>query len=260
MIKLDKNGKPKKVRREKIRFGQAPEQALPPGPMAASTGTDRGAGSAPAAGSGASLAPGTTTTVDRTRCRWVKTTSARIRWHPKAAPAAKTRYAARAQFVKAKKIKVKKDKAADKVLATPTAMTTQEKQAQQVQAAPLGLNGDTAKKKKKKRVKGEAKQRLQPKPKDPNAVPQKNPDGTYPTPYHPADENKPAAPAPSAAGVPQPSNPIRLRLRRSRLQSSKEHRNARASALALCFYAPTGAGMLEVYERVLCCGCGEVRQ
>jgi peptidyl-prolyl cis-trans isomerase SurA len=192
-IKLDKHGKPKKVKREKIRFGQAPEQSLPPGPMTASTGTDRGAGSAQAAGSGASLAPGTTT--DNNPLTVGEDTNAADPMAPKAAPATKTRYAARAQFVKAKKIKAKKDKATDKALATPTPMTNQEKTAQQVQAAPLGLNGDTVKKKKKKRTKGEAKERLQPKPKEPSAIPPKNPDGTYATPYHPADANKPAAPA-----------------------------------------------------------------
>jgi peptidyl-prolyl cis-trans isomerase SurA len=197
VLKLDKNGKPKKVKREKIRYGQAPEQALPPGPMTASTGTDRGAGSGQAAGSGATLAPGTTTTEDTNPLSVGEEANTADPMAPKAASAAKTRYAARAQFVKAKKVKVKKDKATDKALATPTAMTSDEKATAKVQAAPLGLNGDTAKKKKKKHVKGEAKERLQPKPKDPNAVPQKNPDGSYPTPYHPADANKPAAPAPT---------------------------------------------------------------
>jgi peptidyl-prolyl cis-trans isomerase SurA len=126
---------------------------------------------------------------------------------PKAAPASKTRYAARAEVVKARKVKAKKDKATDKALATPTAMTADEKAAQKVQAAPLGLNGNTAKKTKKKRTKGEAKERLQPKPKDPNAVPQKNPDGTYATPYHPADASKPAAPAPTPAPAAPPATP-----------------------------------------------------
>jgi peptidyl-prolyl cis-trans isomerase SurA len=74
-----------------------------------------------------------------------------------------------------------------------------------VQAAPLGLNGDTAKKKKKQKVKGAPKERLQPKPKDPNAVPQKNPDGSYPTPYHPADQSKPATPAAPAPAAPTPA-------------------------------------------------------
>ncbi|HEX4651009.1 MAG TPA: peptidylprolyl isomerase [Granulicella sp.] len=210
VIKLDKHGKPKKVKREKIRFGQAPEQALPPGPMTATTGTDKGAGSAQAAGSGATLAPGTTT--DNNPLSVGEDTNAAdpMAMAAKPAPTKKTRYAARAQFVKAKKIKAKKAKAADKVAATPTAMTAEEKAAQKVQAAPLGLNGDMAKKKtKKKRAKGQAKERLQPKPKDTSTIPQKNPDGTYPTPYHPADQNKPAtpAPAPAPSAPPATTNP-----------------------------------------------------
>ena len=40
-------------------------------------------------------------------------------------------------------------------------MTADEKAAQQLQAAPLGLNGDTVKKKKKEKVKGAPKERLQ---------------------------------------------------------------------------------------------------
>jgi len=196
---------------------------------------------------------------------------------PKAAPAAKTRYAARGQFVKAKKVKAKKDKATDKALATPTPMTTQEKATQQTQAAPLGLNGDTAKKKKKKRAKGEAKERLQPKPKDPNAVPQKNPDGSYPTPYHPANSTAPASPTPNGGSTlppvttPAPTHhrqairrqrrptPIQPRLR-SRSRPQREQHHARAPALAFRFYAPDLRGILEIYERVLRRGCGEVRQ
>ena len=46
---------------------------------------------------------------------------------------------------------------------------TEEKAAQQVQSAPLGLNGDTAKKKKRTKVKGEPKERIQQKPKEPAA-------------------------------------------------------------------------------------------
>jgi peptidyl-prolyl cis-trans isomerase SurA len=200
VIKLDKHGKPKKVKREKIRFGQAPEPALPPGPMTASTGTDKGAGSAQAAGSGATLAPGTTTDNNPLSVGEDANAADPMAMAAKPTSGQKTRYAARAQFVKAKKIKAKKDKATDKALATPTSMTDQEKATQKVQAAPLGLNGDTAKKKtKKKRAKGEAKERLQPKPKDTSAVPQKNPDGTYPTPYHPADQSKPAS-APTTNG------------------------------------------------------------
>ncbi|HWZ50768.1 MAG TPA: peptidylprolyl isomerase [Granulicella sp.] len=203
VIKLDKNGKPKKVRREKIRFGQAPEQSLPAGPVRSATGADAGAGSAQAAGSGATLAPGTTITSNTLSGN----DSDADPMAPKAPKAKKSRYADRAAYVKAKKVKAKVDKAKDKAIATPTPMTSQEKVSQQTQAAPLGLNGDTTKKKKKK-VKGAPKERMQPKPKDENAAPpQKNPDGSYPTPYHPADATKPAASAPAAPANPAPTAP-----------------------------------------------------
>jgi peptidyl-prolyl cis-trans isomerase SurA len=201
VIKLDKNGKPKKVRREKIRFGQAPEQSLPPGPVQAAAGTDAGAGSTQAAGAGASLAPGTTTNSSLTIGEDADPLA------PKPVATGKSRYAARGAYVKAHKAKVKKDKASDKVAATATPMTADEKATAKTQAAPLGLNGDTTKKK-KKHVKGQPKERLQPKPKDPNAPqPERNPDGTYATPYHPANPSAPAT-TPAPANPPAaPSNP-----------------------------------------------------
>jgi peptidyl-prolyl cis-trans isomerase SurA len=163
--------KPKKIRREKIRFGQAPRNSLPASPeetMAA--GADQGPGSAsvpPAAD--AAIAP-----VDQT-------TAVADNEEPLAPPAArkKTRYSDRAPIEdkarrEAKAAKLKEEKAA---AATPAPVAAAEKTAQQVQNVPLGLGGDTATKvKKKKRVKGEAKERLQeqapapPKPK-PEATP-----------------------------------------------------------------------------------------
>jgi len=202
VLKLDKNGRPKKVKREKIRYGQAPEQSLPPGPVKATAGVDVGAGSAQAAGAGATLAPGTAIApVEASAISGDSTQAESDPLTPKpAASAGKTRYSSREQQVKVAKVKAVTAKAQEKAIATPTPITDQEKATQQTQAAPLGLNGDTVKKKKKKRTKGEAKERLQPKPTDPNAVPQKNPDGTYPTPYHAPDTK---APAPT----PAPANP-----------------------------------------------------
>jgi peptidyl-prolyl cis-trans isomerase SurA len=185
VIKLDKNGKPKKVRREKIRFGQAPEQSLPPGPVQTASGVDAGAGSAQAAGAGATLAPGTLTAPGQAIAPLdQENTPDANPLAPKTGPKVKSRYSDRAPTIKASKAKAKTAKAQDKAIATATPMTAEEKAASQTQAAPLGLNGDTAKKKKKKRKKGEAKERLQPKAKDPNAAPVRNPDGSYPTPYH----------------------------------------------------------------------------
>ena len=162
--------KPKKIHREKIRFGQAPRNSLPASPeetMAA--GADQGAGGAPVVPKDTTIAP-----IDQT------TTVAEDEV-PLAPPAArkKTRYSDRAPVEdkarrEAKAAKLKEEKAA---AATPAPVVAAEKTAQQVQNVPLGLGGDTAAKaKKKKRVKGEAKERLQeqapapPKPK-PEATP-----------------------------------------------------------------------------------------
>jgi peptidyl-prolyl cis-trans isomerase SurA len=221
VIKLDKNGKPKKVKREKIRFGQAPEQSLPPGAARTATGADTGIGisagqaaGAETPGASATLAPG------QAMAPLESTSTAALTdpdpLAPKAGPAKKTRYSDRAPEVKVRKEKAKEAKVEEKKIATPVAMTPAEVAAKQTQAAPLGLNGDTASKKKHKRKKGEEKERLTPKPKDPNATPQPNPDGTYPTPYKPAsataatkspsagDTTLPPAAAP-APGAPQSS-------------------------------------------------------
>jgi len=136
---------------------------------------------------------------------------------PKLGPEKKTRFSAKAPEVKLRKEKVKTAKAQDKAIATPVAMTADEKATKQTQAAPLGLNGDTASKKKHKRKKGEAKERLTPKPKDPNA-PKPDENGVYPTPYHststapatkaPATDQLPPATAPAPGGAPTGQPPV----------------------------------------------------
>jgi peptidyl-prolyl cis-trans isomerase SurA len=198
VIKLDKNGKPKKVKREKIRFGQAPEQSLPPGPTRTATGADTGIGAGQAAsggpGSSATLAPGTAIAPLESSSTSSLSDADADPLAPKGPPAKKTRFSDRAPEVKIRKEKAKTAKVQEKAIATPVAATPTEKATQQTQAAPLGLNGDTAKKKKQKRKKGEAKERLQPKPKDPNA-PQPDATGTYPTPYHPPAKTPVTPPA-----------------------------------------------------------------
>ncbi len=203
VIKLDKNGKPKKVKREKIRYGQAPEQSLPPGPTRTSTGTDTGlaASAATGPGAGATLAPGTAIAPLESSSTAALSDPDADALAPKTGPVKKTRYSDRAPEVKVRKEQAKVAKVQEKAIATPVAMTPAELAAKKTQAAPLGLNGDTASKKKHKRKKGEAKERLQPKPADPNA-PKPNPDGTYPTPYKPGTST--TAPAP-AATTPPPS-------------------------------------------------------
>ncbi len=199
VIKLDKNGKPKKVKREKIRYGQAPEQSLPPGPTRTASGADTGIGAGRATGAetpGASAtleAPGTA--IAPLESSSTAALSDGDPLAPTAPPAKKTRYSDRAPEVKVRKEKAKSAKVEEKKIATPAAMSSTETATKQTQSAPLGLNGDTATKKKHKRKKGEAKERLAPKPKDPNA-PKPDATGAYPTPYH-APTTPPVTKSPS---------------------------------------------------------------
>jgi len=171
---VTKNGKTtvvkaKKVKREKIRYGQAPRNSLPAGPQETATGTDVGEGAASA--TAAAPAPGTAIAPVEGVAQESSTSDTGP--NPLAATTAahgKTRYSDRAKVDAEKKaVKVKKNK--EKVAAAAAPMTAEEKAAQQTQAAPLGLNGDTAKKQKKKKVKGAPKERLQNKPPAPPAEP-----------------------------------------------------------------------------------------
>ena len=202
-VQLDKHGKPKKIKREKVRFGQAPREALPDenadavattttdnakqpsasgqdalgypdtNPALATKGANAGAfGSGSGTGAatqatgngapGASLAPVTTSNT-------VAASTDADGLTPAAPPRKKTRFSDREPEVKERKKQVKVDKVIDRVAAKPVAATTAEKQDMAEQSKALGLNGDTTKKK-KKRQKGEAKERLQ------QTTPEKKPD------------------------------------------------------------------------------------
>jgi peptidyl-prolyl cis-trans isomerase SurA len=173
---VTKNGKTtvvkaKKVKREKVRYGQAPRNSLPPGPQETASGTDVGEGAASAT---AAAAPAPGTAIAPVEGIAQESSTSDTGPNPLAATTAvhgKTRYSDRAKVDAEKKaVKVKKNK--EKVAAASAApMTAEEKAAQQTQAAPLGLNGDTAKKQKKKKVKGAPKERLQNKPPAPPAEP-----------------------------------------------------------------------------------------
>ena len=167
VTELDKHGKPKKAKKEKIRFGQAPRTALPDAPESPDAN-----GTAVAA---AAAAPGTSISPLETN----NTVAANlpVEDDAEAAPAkprVKTRYASREVEVKQKKETVKLKKVAEKIKATPTAASSEEKATAKAQADALGLNGSDAVKKKKKRKKGEAKDRLQTKPVEPAAPLQDN--------------------------------------------------------------------------------------
>jgi peptidyl-prolyl cis-trans isomerase SurA len=162
--------KPAKIKREKIRYGQAPRNSLPSGPQETATGSDLGVGAQSASGTVAA-APGTAIAPleAQTSSNLENTDTNPL---TAAAPSTgKTRYSDRAKTEGATKKAAKVKKVTDKQLATPAPASAEEKAAQQTQSAPLGLNGDTAKKKKKKKVKGTQKERLQNKPPAPPAAP-----------------------------------------------------------------------------------------
>ena len=172
-------------KKEKIRFGQAPREALPP----AAHPTEQTAGTEAAAGNEAQVAsnsastdiPGTDTT---------------------AAAERKTRFSDRARLPKAKKAKTPDQVENERVAQQAT---SEEAAAEKTQSAPLGLAGDTATKKKAAKVKGDktrysdeankSKQAAPPPPQTSTPSPLATPD-TVPT--TPAD-NAPAGTTPTPA-------------------------------------------------------------
>jgi peptidyl-prolyl cis-trans isomerase SurA len=216
--------KPAKIKREKVRYGQAPRNSLPAGPQETASGSDVGEGATSAAvtpgGTMASAAaPGTAIApLDGSGASSSSDTGPNP-LDAKAPPAGKTRYSARAKQVNANKKATKIKKANEKTVAGPVAATPEEKAAEQTQAAPLGLNGDTSKKKKKKQPKDKnaPKERLQnkaptpPAPK-PEETPSKAPDrgtpqeGTLPPSSKTPDTPPPTTPQ-GTAPMPPPATP-----------------------------------------------------
>ena len=165
---LDKHGKPKKAKREKVRLGQAPRTALPDTPGSADA--DVAASALPAASTAAAAPGAVISPVDSTsNTVAANAPSDADPLAPKAAPRTKTRFSSREPEVKQKKIETKQAKVIEKANATPLAASADEKQTKTVQAGALGLNGSDAKKKKAKRKKGDPKERLQEKPEEAKA-------------------------------------------------------------------------------------------
>jgi peptidyl-prolyl cis-trans isomerase SurA len=212
--------KPQKVKREKVRFGQAPRNSLPAGPEETASGTDVGEGATSAAVTpggtmAASAAPGTA--IAPLEGSGQVSSSSNTDPNPLEAHAAvegKTRYSARAKQVSVEKKTAKLKKVSEKKAATPAGPTPEEKAAEQTQAAPLGLNGDTSQKKKKQpKDKNAPKERLQnkaptPPPPPPDETPSKAPnratplEGTLP----PAPKS-PDTTVPPATGTPPTTPP-----------------------------------------------------
>jgi peptidyl-prolyl cis-trans isomerase SurA len=179
---VSKPYKPKKTRREKIRYGQAPQRSLPSGTDQTASATSIGApitGQAPGAAmsstnSVTSISTGTGDDPDAD----ASTASD--------GPHKKTRFSAHESEAEEAAAKVKLAKAEAKASTRPIAQTPVEDATEKHQAAPLGLNGDTTKKpKKRKRQKGEVKERMQEKAKPTDTVapvaPTVNPDLAAPS-------------------------------------------------------------------------------
>ena len=189
--------KPKKVKREKVRFGQAPRTTLGAGAADETVATDSAAAATSVPGD--AMAPAGNALVA------ANTVDPNVNpLEPQAPPQKKTRFAKTEPYHGTPRPKKLSAMAKEKAIAKPTPLSTDEKQTQQVQAAPLGLNGDTAKKKTKpKKVKGTPKERLKEKPVEtPAPVDQTvNPavgaplPGTTPIPPAPAQGAQPPAPA-----------------------------------------------------------------
>ncbi len=205
--------KPQKVKREKVRYGQAPRNSLPAGPEETASGTDVGVGATSAAVTpggtmAASAAPGTAIApLDGSGQVSSSSNTDLNPLEPHAAVEGKTRYSARAKEVAATKKATKVKKVNEKKVATPAAPNVEEKAAEQTQAAPLGLNGDTSKKKKQPKDKNAPKERLQnkaptPPPPPPDETPSKAPnratplEGTLPPAPKSPDTTAPPATAP----------------------------------------------------------------
>ncbi len=169
--KVNFNFKPHKVHREKIRFGQAPEQALPTGTAETTAGGSIGApisGVAP----GVAMAP-TESITSITTGTGADEDSADPFASKTSGEHKKVRFADLEAQAQERSAKEKLTKAQAKAEMRPIAATPTQTETEKVQSAPLGLNGDTVTKKKKhhKHVKGEVKERMQEKPKEPKEAP-----------------------------------------------------------------------------------------
>jgi peptidyl-prolyl cis-trans isomerase SurA len=212
---VSKSVKVKKVRREKIRFGQAPRNALPAGPAETAQGANEPlGGQAPGVAMAAPDASSTITTGTGVDADNVDPLA------PKTEEKKKTRYTARQADIELAKAQDKAVKAREHIATKPVEATKEENVAEKAQAAPLGLKGDTTKKKPKpKRAKGAPKERLQTQPVKPvdtstPIAPTVNPklggtvEGTSPQPVAPQPSSDktvlpPTDPAP-AGSVPAP--------------------------------------------------------
>ncbi|SEG33564.1 peptidyl-prolyl cis-trans isomerase SurA [Bryocella elongata] len=159
----DRPVKPKRIRKEKIRFGEAPQNALPK--AAGETAVENAGAPIQGQAPGTAMAPTQAVTTISTGTG-VEVNNGDEDAQVDEAPKKKSRYTSRESEAEEKKAEKNLTKAEVKATTRPTAATPQESVTEKVQAKPLGLNGDTVAKKKVKRKKGDPKNRLQEKPKE----------------------------------------------------------------------------------------------
>jgi len=210
--------KPKKIKREKVRYGQAPRNALPPGPQETAVGDGAGEATstqtAQVADAGTAVAPGTAIAPTTTTTQYSPTSDADP-LAPKSTNTGKTRYSARAKTEAVEKTSKKQAAQTQKAAFTPKPATEDEKADSKTQSTPLGLNGDTATKKKPEKVKGAPKERLQNKQEvapveAPPPAPTVNPAalGATPAGMTPPPPPQTAAPSAPSAPTPQTEQPV----------------------------------------------------
>jgi peptidyl-prolyl cis-trans isomerase SurA len=182
--------KPKKIHREKIRYGEAPEQALPKGTAETAEGASIGSpitGQAP----GVAMSPTDSTTTITTGTGADEDNA--DPFANQAGTRKKVRFANFEAQAEERNAKEKLTKAEAKAETRPVPITPTENADEKLRAQPLGLNGDTvAKKKKAKHKKGELKERFEEKPKEPKETPNTvaptvNPDLATPAPSNPSN-------------------------------------------------------------------------
>ena len=162
--------KQKKIKREKVRYGEAPRNALPAGSTEVATAVPS-LGAAPvdpnkALGGeapGAAMASSTQAMTSLSTGTGVANDDPLT---PRETTDHKTRFSSRQTQTDEKKAQLKLTSAEVKANNRPAAATPEESATEKVQAAPVGLADPVVKtKKKKKRSKGENKERLEEKPK-----------------------------------------------------------------------------------------------
>jgi peptidyl-prolyl cis-trans isomerase SurA len=151
--------KAKRIPREKIRYGQAPRNSLPAATVAtAETASTPITGQA----AGVAMAPTESVTSITTGVGADSTTTANDDpLAPVEGPVKKSRYSSQQTQAEVDRAKSKLGKAETKATIRPVAATAPQSATEKTQAAPLGLSGDTVKKKKKVKVKGDKKERMQ---------------------------------------------------------------------------------------------------